>query len=226
MILCPQMSHLASNSVGGAMSAAAAKNGQSSSAGPSTFHTGGVNQRPALNILNQANNISQLSATNTSFDPSQLVVSSEVQQADGVITAFSGLVVQNSSGDSGSAAGVISATSSMKGPATLRVSPTLQQQQQHHVALQVQPQLVQSNQTIVHQSSSPPTTVSPPPIAVMAQHQQQVTHQHHRQAQMTYHHVQPLQPKPMQNGRVPATKHDNRKLFVGGLPNEGKLYHK
>jgi hypothetical protein len=31
-----------------------------------------------------------------------------------------------------------------------------------------------------------------------------------------------LQPKPIQNGRIPATKHDNRKLFVGGLPNEGK----
>ena len=44
----------------------------------------------------------------------------------------------------------------------------------------------------------------------------------HHQSQMPYHHVQPLQPKPMQNGRVPATKHDNRKLFVGGLPNEGK----
>lgn len=227
MILCPQMSHLASNSVGGARSAAAAaavtKNGQStaSSADPSTFRTGSVNQLPALNILNQANSISQLSANNTSFDPSQLVASSEAQQAEGVITAFSGLVVQNSSGDSGSsAAGVmLSSTSSMKGPNSLRVSPTLhQQQQQQHVSLQVQSQLVQSNQTIV-QSSSPPTTVSPPPIAMMAQ-QQQVTH--HHQSQMTYHHVQPLQPKPMQNGRVPATKHDNRKLFVGGLPNEGK----
>jgi len=219
------MSHLASNSVGGARSAAAAavtKNGQStaSSADPSTFRTGSVNQLPALNILNQANSISQLSANNTSFDPSQLVANSEAQQAEGVITAFSGLVVQNSSGDSGSsAAGVmLSSTSSMKGPNSLRVSPTLHQHQQQHVPLQVQSQLVQSNQTIV-QSSSPPTTVSPPPIAMMAQ-QQQVTHHHHHQSQMTYHHVQPLQPKPMQNGRVPATKHDNRKLFVGGLPNE------
>lgn len=222
MILCAQMSHRTSNSVGGARSSAAvAKNGQSDSpsADPSTFRTGGgVNQLPTLNILNQANSISQLSANNTSFDPSQLALSSEAQQADGVITAFSGLVVQNSSGDSGSATGGVSATSSMKGANSLSVSPTLQQQ---HVPLQVHhPQLVQIHQMSALSSSPPPTTVSPPPnVSAMAQ-KQQVTH--HHQSQMTYRHAQPLQPKSMQNGRVPATKHDNRKLFVGGLPNEGK----
>lgn len=216
MILCAQMSHHASNSVGGTRSAAAAvtKNGQatSSSANPSTFRTGGVSQLPSLNILNQANSISQLSANNTSFDPTQLVVSSEAQKADGVIAAFSGLVVQNSSGDSVSATGH-----------SLSVSPTLQQQQQHVPLQQVQPQLVQIHQTSAT-SSSPPTTVSPPPN--VSHGQKQVTHHHHYQSQMTYHHVQPLQPKPMQNGRVPATKHDNRKLFVGGLPNEGKFDQK
>jgi len=224
MIVCAQMSHLASNSAGRARSeAAVTKKGQSTyAAHPSTFRTGGVNvnQLPTLNILNQANSISQLSANNTSFDPNQLVVSSETQQVDGVITAFSGLVVQNSSGDSGSAAAaaVISATSSMNGANSLRISPTLQQQQQHGVPLQVQQQLVQSNQTTGQSSNNTRTsTVSPPNVSVMAQ--QQETH-HHHQSQMSYHHLQPLQTKPMQNGRVPATKHDNRKLFVGGLPNE------
>ncbi len=218
------MSHLASNSAGRARSAAAVtKKGQSTYADdPSLFRTAGVNvnQLPTLNILNQANSISQLSANNTSFDPNQLVVSSEAQQVDGVITAFSGLVVQNSSVDSGSAAAaVVSATSSMKGANSLRISPTLQQQQQG-VPLQVQQQLVQSNQTTGQSSNNTRTpTVSPLPNAsVMAQ--QQVTN--HHQSQTPYHHVQPLQTKPMQNGRVPATKHDNRKLFVGGLPNEGK----
>ena len=204
------MGRLASNSFG--------KNGQSSAAGVLKVDGsagGDVNQPANLNILNQANNISQLSVNNTSFDPNLLVASSsEVNQADGVITAFSGLVVQGSNGDNGSAAAAaVGSTTSMNGSNNLlRVSPTLQQQ---HV--------VQTNQILVQSSNSniSPPTVSPPPNAsVMVQQQQQVTH--HHQSQMPYHHVQPLQPKPMQNGRVPATKHDNRKLFVGGLPNEGK----
>jgi hypothetical protein len=101
---------------------------------------------------------------------------------------------------------------------------------------------MQSPATTIATSSSnahAPMAVSPPP-AVMVQ---QVTtaaaaaaphHQHmvHQQHPVTFHssssnnvNQQPhsyLQPKPIQNGRIPATKHDNRKLFVGGLPNEGK----
>ena len=211
MIACSPMGRLASNSFVGVT-----KNGQSSAGVLKVDGSAGdVNQPANLNILNQANNISQLSVNNTSFDPNLLVASSSEmqQQADGVITAFSGLVVQGSNGDNGSAAAAaVGSTTSMNGSSNLlRVSPTLQQQ---HV--------VQTNQTLVQSSSniSPPTVSPPPNASVMVQPQQQVTH--HHQSQMTYHHVQPLQPKPMQNGRVPATKHDNRKLFVGGLPNEGK----
>ncbi len=206
------MSRLDSKTFGGVT-----KNGQSSAAGVLKVDGSAVDvnqHQPAnLNILNQANNISQLSVNNTSFDPNLLVAnSSETHQADGVITAFSGLVVQGSNGDNGSAAAAVGSTTSMNGSNNLlRVSPTLQQ-----------PRVVQTNQTLVVQSSSniSPPTVSPPPNASVMVQQPQVTH--HHQSQMTYHHVQPLQPKPMQNGRVPATKHDNRKLFVGGLPNEGK----
>ena len=211
MIVCSPMGRLASNSFG--------KNGQSSAAGVLKVDGsagGDVNQPANLNILNQANNISQLSVNNTSFDPNLLVASSSemTQQADGVITAFSGLVVQGSNGDNGSAAAAaVGSTTSMNVNGSnnlLRVSPTLQQ-----------PHVVQTNQTLVQSSSNiSPPTVSPPPNASVMVQQPQVTH--HHQSQMTYHHVQPLQPKPMQNGRVPATKHDNRKLFVGGLPNEGK----
>lgn len=212
------MSFQASNSLGGV-----SKNGQSSAdADPSTFRSNGdVNQPANLNILNQANNISQLSVNNTSFDPSQLVANnSDAQQADGVITAFSGLVVQSSNVDNGSAAAV-ALTTSMNGTNNLRVSPTLQQN--HVVPLQIpQQQLVQTNhQTLVQSNNNnniSPPTVSPPPNASVMVQQQQVTH--HHQSQMPYHHH--VQPKHMQNGRVPATKHDNRKLFVGGLPNEGK----
>eukprot|EP00986_Skeletonema_menzelii_P012254 scaffold6677_cov155-Skeletonema_menzelii.AAC.23 len=210
------MSFQASNSLGGV-----SKNGQSSAdADPSTFRSNGdVNQPANLNILNQANNISQLSVNNTSFDPSQLVANnSDAQQADGVITAFSGLVVQSSNVDNGSAAAV-ALTTSMNGTNNLRVSPTLQQN--HVVPLQIpQQQLVQTNhQTLVQSNNNnniSPPTVSPPPNASVMVQQQQVTH--HHQSQMPYHHH--VQPKHMQNGRVPATKHDNRKLFVGGLPNE------
>ena len=212
MIACSPMGRLASNSLG--------KNGQSSAAGVLKVDGsagGDVNQPANLNILNQANNISQLSVNDTSFDPNLLVANSSemTQQADGVITAFSGLVVQGSNGDNGSAvAAAVGSTTSMNGSNNLlRVSPTLQQP---HVVLQT------ANQTLVQSNSSniSPPTVSPPPNASVMVQQPQVTH--HHQSQMPYHHVQPLQPKPMQNGRVPATKHDNRKLFVGGLPNEGK----
>lgn len=226
MILCAQMSRLANNSPGDARSAAMTKNGgdfsAQSSVDPSTFINDGdgddINQ-PNLNILNQASNISQLSANNTSFDPSQLVVNSNEgqmshqQQADGVITAFSGLVVQ-SSNDNGSSAAVVTTTTT-NGMNNLRVSPPPLQQQ--HMPMQVQ-QLVQTTTQTV-------PIVSPPSGSVLVQQAMPVVT--HHQSQMSYqnntsHHVQPLQPKPMQNGRVPATKHDNRKLFVGGLPNEGE----
>jgi hypothetical protein len=225
MILCAQMSRLANNSPGDARSAAMTKNGgdfsAQSSVDPSTFINDGdgddINQ-PNLNILNQASNISQLSANNTSFDPSQLVVNSNEgqmshqQQADGVITAFSGLVVQ-SSNDNGSSAAVVTTTTN--GMNNLRVSPPPLQPQ--HMPMQVQ-QLVQTTTQTV-------PIVSPPSGSVLVQQAMPVVT--HHQSQMSYqnntsHHVQPLQPKPMQNGRVPATKHDNRKLFVGGLPNEGE----
>jgi hypothetical protein len=212
MILCAQMSRLAKNSRGDARSAAMTKNGgvfgAQSSVDPSTFIDDGDDvHHPNLNILNQASNISQLSVNNTSFDPSQLMSNSSeghMQQADGVIAAFSGLVV-HSSNDSGSAAVVTTTSNGMK---NLRVSPPLQQQ---HMAMPVQ-QLVQTTQSI--------PIVSPPPVSVMVQQVPVVTHhQSQMQYQSTSHHVQP---KIMQNGRVPATKHDNRKLFVGGLPNDGE----
>lgn len=42
------------------------------------------------------------------------------------------------------------------------------------------------------------------------------------QMQMTHGHIPPPPPRPDHIvGRIPANKHDNRKLFVGGLPNEG-----
>ena len=188
-------------------------NGQSSGdTYTSTFRRSDVTQQPGLNILNQVTNLSQLSAYNTSFDPGLYVSSSSEthqHQADDVISAFSGLVVQSSSCDNASAS--VATTTTANGFNERRVSPPL------HIPMQAQ-KAAQSNH------NSP--TVSPPPSSVMMKQQMPVV-SHHQSQQISYqnasHHAQPMQQKPIQNGRVPATKHDNRKLFVGGLPNEGKF---
>jgi hypothetical protein len=182
-----------------------------STGAPAVFNHNGSENHPQsnLNILNQASNISQLSANNTSFDPAHQLagggtvsINETSQQEEGsVLTAFSGLAVHTTN----------ASNHHMQSPATT----------------------IATNSSNAHA----PTAVSPPP-AVMVQ---QVTtaaaaaphHQHmvHQQHPVTFHSSssnnvnQPphsyLQPKPIQNGRIPATKHDNRKLFVGGLPNEG-----
>lgn len=213
------------NNSAGTRSAAMTRNGgvisararAQSSADPSTFY-GDVNQ-PNLNILNQARTISQLSANNTSFDPNsnEAQMLPQQHQADGMITAFSALAVQSIDGDNGSAKAVRRPSSTRT--INLSVSPPLQRQHMMHMQVHQQ-QLFQTNQQTGQSNNTPP---HPHPASVMVQqgmpvvtHQSQMPHQ-----STSHHHVQqPLQPKPMQNGRVPATKHDNRKLFVGGLPNE------
>lgn len=203
-----------------------------------------------LNILNQASNISQLSANNMSFDPAHQLNINEASQEEGsVLTAFSGLAVHTTNASNHTAGGkeIIrrrpSSSSSNGPPMTssqyrLASSPPLPPQQQVFVQTTATP----SPATTIATNSSnahAPTAVSPPPAMMV--HAQQVTsaaaaaphHQHmvHQQHPVTFHSSssnmnQPthsyLQPKPIQNGRIPATKHDNRKLFVGGLPNEGK----
>ena len=70
-----------------------------------------------------------------------------------------------------------------------------------------------------------------PQLLQQQQPQQRVVH--HQMQTPQQNHSQQLQIQQMQqqyksqstnmNGRVPATRRDGRKLFVGGLPNEGKL---
>jgi len=67
----------------------------------------------------------------------------------------------------------------------------------------------------------------------LLQHQPQQRVVHHQMQTPQQNHSQQLQIQQLQqqykpqntnmNGRVPATKRDGRKLFVGGLPNEGEL---
>lgn len=170
--------------------------------------------QPNLNILNQASNISELSASHSIFDPTQNAVNHETRQmtqqvVEGVLNSFSGLVLQDNNNNGSAAVG--STTSPKMIP--------LQQPQQQHMPIQVVQQLFQTNPTAL-------TPVSPAHAAHGAVTVQQVpTLIHHALSHPNQtHHVQTLQPKTsIQNGRVPATKHDNRKLFVGGLPNEGEV---
>lgn len=222
-----------------------------STGAPAVFNHNGSENHPQsnLNILNQASNISQLSAYNTSFDPAHQLNINEASQEEGsVLTAFSGLAVHTTNASNHTGREEIirrrpSSSSSNGPPMTsqyrLASSPPLPPQ--HQVFVQSTAAMQSPATTIATTSSNAhaPTAVSPPP-AVMV-HTQQVTaaaaaaphHQHmvHQQHPVTFHSSssnvnQPphsyLQPKPIQNGRIPATKHDNRKLFVGGLPNEGK----
>jgi len=76
---------------------------------------------------------------------------------------------------------------------------TIQQSQQQ------QPQILQPQQRVVHH------------------HQMQTPQQNHNQQLQLQQSMSYKPQSTNMNGRVPATKRDGRKLFVGGLPNEGKL---
>ena len=221
-----------------------------STGAPAVFfnHNGSENhpQSTNLNILNQASNISQLSANNMSFDPAHQLNINEASQEEGsVLTAFSGLAVHTTNASKHTGGEEIiqrrpSSSSSNGPPMTsqyrLASSPPLPPQHQ----VFVQTTAMSSPATTIATTNSnarAPTAVSPPPAVMVQQattaaaaapHHQHMVHQQHP---VTFHSSssnvnQPphsyLQPKPIQNGRIPATKHDNRKLFVGGLPNEGK----
>lgn len=221
-----------------------------STGAPALFNHNGSENHPQstnLNILNQASSISQLSANNTSFDPAHQLNINEASQEEGsVLTAFSGLAVHTTSASNHTGGEEIirrrpSSSSSNGPPVTsqyrLASSPPLPPQHQ----VFVQTTAMSSPATTIATNSSnahAPTAVSPPPAVMFQQattaaaatpHHQHMVHQQHP---VTFHSSsssnvnQPphsyLQPKPIQNGRIPATKHDNRKLFVGGLPNEGK----
>jgi hypothetical protein len=93
-------------------------------------------------------------------------------------------------------------------PGTTATSQTVQQQHAQQVQMVDQLQMQQVQQQMQQFQIHDNGGMGMPQQGIMMGQQQPPPH---------------LQQVPKQNqlGRVPATKHDNRKLFVGGLPNEG-----
>lgn len=258
-----------------------------------------VSDKPNLNILNQASNLTQLSATQTSFDPtlqvmvastngatgtggSPAVVSLEPQQQQPPQQMIPSFLIQPSPSNTSQQHTAVmmhqnhhiaaQITASQSGDMGLNV---LQPPAVAHVTHHVQQPLVQSvadaarladvsfhqqNAAVVKQvvqasmsmGGAPPATaaaplrVSPPTTHVVQQQQPTMHHSYQQiQIQQSIHHSQQhamqMQQQPiytenkdyiysdkktLMNGRVPATRRDGRKLFVGGLPNEGKIGHR
>ena len=236
--------------------------------------------KPNLNILNQASNVSNLDPTNTSFDPTQVV---DVQQAavvggstvnivelssqlqpqaqppqamipsflmqpspqassslqiqapaatavvfqqqpnniiqqqqivapQSVIAAGDTALFQPSSNGVSSKAVVnsVSTATASVGGATLQQQSMQNQQQEQAVDMQAHAISNQQQRLAVQQ---------------MQQTQQQQTQQqpiYQQEKQQLLHNSNNINNASSMNGRVPATRRDGRKLFVGGLPNEGE----
>jgi len=112
-----------------------------------------------------------------------------------------------------------------------------QQQQLNHQHLNQnqmnQPTLIQMDRTC-SLSSSPTTNLTLDTSVTNGQSLSSNAHvANNAMAAVVSNRVQPppMPPPPSSGaahmvGRIPANKHDNRKLFVGGLPNEGQWFYR
>ena len=235
--------------------------------------------KPNLNILNQASNVSNLDPTNTSFDPTQVVdvqqsavvggtvnniveLSSQLQpqaqppqamipsflmqpspQASSslqiqapaattvvfqqpnniiqqqqivapqsVIAAGDTALFQPSSNGVSNAKAVVNSVSTATasvGGATLQQQSMQNQQQEQAVDMQAHAIINQQQRLAVQQMQQ-------------TQQQQQIQPIYQQEKQQLLHNSNNINNASSMNGRVPATRRDGRKLFVGGLPNEGE----
>jgi len=217
--------------------------------------------KPILNILNQASNITQLNANNTSFDPSQVVMAGQAaaatiiladpHQQQSMIPSF--LIQQPSISNNSSPQPQLQLPSAMvmqnhQLPSQIPAQPAPVAHVHHQLNIQQQLPVVQSvgdaalfgqnNAASLAQNSIVATSsigggMPPQPMQQMQQVVPQMQQQQPLQPQQVMQ--QPMQPggyqektdynvysdsnKAFMNGRVPATRRDGRKLFVGGLPN-------
>lgn len=253
---------------------------------PSVGENGGdtsiskIIDKPNLNILNQASNVSNLDPTNTSFDPTQVVdvqqsavvggstvniveLSSQLQpqaqppqamipsflmqpspqassslqiQAPAATTVVfqqpnniiqqqqivapqsviaagdTALFQQSSNGVSSNAKAVVNSVSTATasvGGATLQQQSMQNQQQEQAVDMQAHAIINQQQRLAVQQMQQ-------------TQQQQQIQPIYQQEKQQLLHNSNNINNASSMNGRVPATRRDGRKLFVGGLPNEGE----
>ena len=216
--------------------------------------------KPILNILNQASNVTQLNANNTSFDPSQVVMAGQAaaatiiladpHQQQSMIPSF--LIQQPSISNNSSSQPLPSALvmHNHQLPSQIPTQPApvahvhhqrpIQQQQQPAVQSVADAALFgQNNAASLAQNSVVATSsigggMPPQPMQQMQQVVPQMQQQQPSQPQPIMQHPQPGgyqenadynvysdSNKAFMNGRVPATRRDGRKLFVGGLPNGG-----
>lgn len=221
---------------------------------------------PGMNILNQASNVTQLNANNTSFDPSQGVgrdgATADLQPQLMMVPSFlvpppATATVANTLPQPSSASVLLHTQQQQQRQSS---SPQRQQQQQQTVVqpsslrAALFPQGVTSSLTLAQTQNSLATSsslssvaasvgggVSPAPQMpqgapqVQTQLQQARSSPSYQVQPVLQHSQQQLQKqlgydkkeyysedkRSLSSGRVPATRRDGRKLFVGGLPNGG-----
>lgn len=140
-----------------------------------------ANDKPSLNILNQASNIT-LNANNISFDPSQI---------PGANNYIAGSHQQQNSTPS-------------RGGGT---APSLAHNSVQNSTVSSRPHSVLMEHKVAPSQMRPNPSYFQPQRPI--QHQQQDQHREQQIHKKTT----------LMDGRVPATRRDGRKLFVGGLPN-------
>ncbi|KAL7554150.1 hypothetical protein ACHAWF_018972 [Thalassiosira exigua] len=217
-----------------------------------------VAEKPSLNILNQAINVTQLDANQTSFDPTQVLpfqaataVTSSVdlqqtqQLQQPMISSY--LMQPSHSHSSNNTPSVASSQPTVLlmpnqmppqiPPQSAAVSLVQQPVQQQLSAQPSADTVFQHTSAQLEQTSAAAEvkasvgTVGAAKTGISTQVQkkqqqqqqaapQQQTQQPVYQEKQDYHYSDR---KSLVNGRVPATRRDGRKLFVGGLPNEGWL---
>eukprot|EP00580_Thalassiosira_gravida_P019943 CAMPEP_0201660754 /NCGR_PEP_ID=MMETSP0494-20130426/3315_1 /ASSEMBLY_ACC=CAM_ASM_000839 /TAXON_ID=420259 /ORGANISM="Thalassiosira gravida, Strain GMp14c1" /LENGTH=602 /DNA_ID=CAMNT_0048138707 /DNA_START=116 /DNA_END=1924 /DNA_ORIENTATION=+ len=266
------------NAMGGPIAARPLTLTTTGSGAPTSATIMGAPPPPGLNILNQASNITQLNANNTSFDPSQATATGEELQSSSQPMMIPSFLIQPSMSLSKSPPQQQPSSSTLLLPNRLpsQISTQapgsmshVQQHRQHHQHQQQHQQQqrpVQQPQTAISSSSlqaalfqsnaplSQNTIVSSSSLAAASaatmgsgvssvQQLQQPVIPQMQQQQQTFHHSQPIMQhtqqlqqqqqlgyekkeyysdnskKALMSGRVPATRRDGRKLFVGGLPN-------
>ena len=178
-----------------------------------------------FHILNQTSNVSNLDPTNSIFNPTQQSIEEGIASMS--IVNSSGMLVPQQ---------VVNPTNSNNskqgggGGEGLVVTPaaviTTDNSNQHFMQKVLQQQTAIMNAATTstnnnNNNNNNQTTMPIPSIQPQQQQQQQLLLSqqaiyHEKKIHASHHHHH-------SSGRVPASRRDGRKLFVGGLPNESKL---
>ena len=191
------------------------------------------NNQPNLNILHLANGISQFKIDNDTFNPKELdrhhLDDGEVEPQP-MLPSF---LIHGHHVGSGNTLSSPLAYSNL--PPSGLTTPNQQHRSASALAppsLQQQAQLSHSEQrhsmgdSLFLQGHSLLDNAAAPQQQHQQLQMQQLQQLQHQLQLLQQHELQESGKKLVPSGRIPATKHDNRKLFVGGLPNDGKSLNK